>query len=91
MPRRDGTGPLGQGAMSGRGLGLCSNINAGTFNGRGRGLGCGRGFNAGAGFGAGRGNRRFSQTTVDRKLLLNEEKNLLQARLDRVKQELGDI
>lgn len=89
MPRRDGTGPLGQGSMSGRGLGLCNNVNAGTFNGRG--FAYGRGFNAGAGFGSGRGNRRLAQTNVDRKSLLNEEKNLLQARLNSIKQELEDV
>ncbi len=38
MPRRDGTGPLGQGAMSGRGMGICTGVN---MAGRGIGLGLG--------------------------------------------------
>ena len=28
MPRRDGTGPMGAGSMTGRGLGLCTGANA---------------------------------------------------------------
>ncbi|HBM15545.1 MAG TPA: hypothetical protein DD381_04260 [Lentisphaeria bacterium] len=56
MPGRDGTGPMGRGAMTGGGFGYCqlqgknnSNIvryGRGTFAGRciGRGLGTGRGF-----------------------------------------------
>jgi len=39
MPRQDGTGPLGQGAKTGRGLGPC-----GGGMRRGFGRGCGRGF-----------------------------------------------
>lgn len=38
MPRGDGTGPLGRGAMTGRGLGFCSGSN---LVGRGVGLGLG--------------------------------------------------
>ena len=36
MPRQDGTGPLGQGAITGRGLGPCG---GGMRRGFGRGLG----------------------------------------------------
>ncbi len=28
MPGRDGTGPFGQGSMTGRGLGSCTGVNA---------------------------------------------------------------
>ncbi|NLY09691.1 MAG: DUF5320 domain-containing protein, partial [Tissierellia bacterium] len=28
MPRRDGTGPMGAGSMTGRGFGLCTGANA---------------------------------------------------------------
>lgn len=60
MPRKDGTGPEGQGPKTGRGAGNCG-PNAGkdqapdrgTGQGRGRGTGQGRG-----GRGQGRGNRR---------------------------------
>ncbi|OQX64125.1 MAG: hypothetical protein B5M56_00695 [Desulfococcus sp. 4484_241] len=55
MPRRDGTGPMGQGPGTGRGLGGC-------VGGRGRGAGTGqRGQGMGTGRGAGgrgRGNRK---------------------------------
>jgi len=48
MPRGDGTGPNGQGSMTGRGMGFCAGFNAPGFMnggfGRGRGLGRGRGF-----------------------------------------------
>lgn len=53
MPGGDKTGPLGTGAMTGRGLGYCSgNDRPGFANiGFGRGRGVGRGFGMGAGHG----------------------------------------
>ena len=48
MPGRDGTGPMGRGAMSGRGFGACTgakNVRGGT----GLGQGLGRGFRRGIG------------------------------------------
>lgn len=39
MPRRDGTGPLGQGAVTGRGFGNCTDAFAEFGFGRGRGNG----------------------------------------------------
>ena len=54
MPRGDGTGPMGMGAMTGRGLGLCSGVNAPLY-GRGFGRGCQRGFGRGFGRGLGAG------------------------------------
>lgn len=41
MPRFDGTGPLGQGPMTGRGLGPCGG-GMGYGRGYGRGFGCRR-------------------------------------------------
>jgi len=43
MPRRDGTGPLGKGSMTGRGAGVCqtdrtASNELGIFTGRGRGM-----------------------------------------------------
>jgi len=66
MPGKDGTGPLGRGALSGRGLGICKEADAsrevygsGYGNDRGLGLGAGRGagngIDRGLGLGAGRG------------------------------------
>ena len=56
MPRGDGTGPMGQGPMTGRGAGLCAgNVQPGFAGGQaGRGFGLGFG---GCGFA---GNRRFA-------------------------------
>jgi hypothetical protein len=54
MPGFDRTGPVGQGPMTGRGLGLCTGaVRPGT--GYGYGFGYGRGFGRGFGRGMGRG------------------------------------
>lgn len=46
MPRNDGTGPMGMGAMTGRGMGSCVELvtteNKNPVPGRGAGMGCGR-------------------------------------------------
>jgi len=46
MPGGDGTGPMGMGSMTGRGMGYCAGYSVpGSANyGFGRGMGCGRGF-----------------------------------------------
>jgi len=49
MPGQNGTGPLGQGPMTGRGLGPCG---AGMGRGRGFGRGMGRGMGMNPGYGA---------------------------------------
>jgi len=53
MPRGDGTGPAGQGSMTGRAMGYCAGFNAPGFMNAGFGMGVGRGF--GRGLGRGRG------------------------------------
>ena len=65
MPRMDGTGPMGAGAMTGRGLGSCNSANVAEERadttrvyGMGRMRGCGRGFARGAGRGMGLGRGR---------------------------------
>ena len=76
MPGMDGTGPLGQGPLTGRGLGPC-------------GAGFRRGFGRGMGRGLGRGFRRFALagqpqvvlTEGDEKKILEEE--LKELELDR--------
>lgn len=52
MPRGDGTGPLGHGPMTGRGMGFCAGFAApGYLNpGYGLGRGCGRGLGRGMGW-----------------------------------------
>jgi hypothetical protein len=72
MPKRDGTGPMGNGRMTGRGRGACNpdrgnfrnneqggrNAGRGSGQDRGSGRNSGRGFGQGRGSGKGRGNRR---------------------------------
>ncbi len=57
MPGFNGTGPLGYGPMTGRGLGFCNPRTRATAPFCGRGFGFGRGFRRGGwpGFGRGRG------------------------------------
>jgi hypothetical protein len=56
MPRMDGTGPMGQGPMTGRGFGVCDDDKLDRSEKSGCGLGpCGRGLANRRGFS--RGNR----------------------------------
>jgi hypothetical protein len=92
MPRRDGTGPMGAGSMTGRGLGLCTGANAvkygaGLGMGLGLGLACRRGF--GRGFGRGSAINRISTKT--QKELLNEQKTMLQNRLEVIDKQLENL
>jgi len=76
MPFRDGTGPQGQGPLTGRGVGPC---------GDGRGFGFGRGF----GKGFGRGFRFWDRTPTkeEQKQDLENYKKSLEAELKAVKEE----
>ncbi|MDD2234951.1 MAG: DUF5320 domain-containing protein [Desulfitobacteriaceae bacterium] len=92
MPRRDGTGPMGAGSMTGRGLGLCTDANVvkygvGLGTGVGLGLACRRGF--GRGFGRGFAVSQTSSKTP--KELLNEQKTILQDRLEAIDKQLEDL
>lgn len=85
MPRRDGTGPMGQGAMTGRGLENCNDgeiMNSDFGMGRrfGRGMGCsnGRRFNRAKGMG------------MDREYL-TEQKSMLQKTLDAIEKQLENL
>ena len=71
MPRFNGTGPMGQGSMTGRGFGPCG-------GGMGRGWGCGGGY----GFGF----RRFISPKNELAALEDEEK-MLEEELAAVKEE----
>ncbi len=73
MPKMDGTGPLGQGPMTGRGMGPC---------GGGMRMGCcGRGQGWGAGF------RRFFRAPKNQLQALEEEEKMLTEELEAVKAE----
>ena len=66
MPGGDKKGPLGEGPMTGRQMGICgsrknqAHQNDETFYGNGQGMGGGRNFGQGNGQGRGRGNRAGS-------------------------------
>lgn len=77
MPGRDGSGPLGKGSMTGRGMGICKN-GAGR-NKMGAGLGCG--------FGAGRGRRNQNMTAGTS---LEDQKATLEAQLEDVNKRMGN-
>ena len=99
MPGRNGTGPRGQGPMTGRGAGFCAGNGAGS--GRQFGYGCGAGFGRrfggsgrrgggfgngfGAGCGAGFGNGAFFPATPA------DEKSVLAARKEFLQRELGAL
>ena len=92
MPRRDGTGPMGAGSMTGRGLGFCTGANAvkygaGLGMGLGFGLACRRGF--GRGFGRGFAINQTSPKT--QKERLNEQKTMLQNRLVVIDEQLKSL
>jgi hypothetical protein len=92
MPRRDGTGPMGAGSMTGRGLGFCTGANSVKYGaGLGMALGLGLARRRGFGRGFGRGfvvNRNSSKT---QKELLNEQKTMLQNQLEAIDKQLEDL
>lgn len=92
MPRKDGTGPMGAGSMTGRGLGLCTGANAVKYGaglglGLGLGLACKRGF--GRGFGRGIVVNQTSSKT--QKELLQGQRNVLKSRLEAVDKQLENL
>ncbi|NLE65542.1 MAG: DUF5320 domain-containing protein [Elusimicrobia bacterium] len=80
MPGFDGTGPLGQGAMTGGARGRCAGAVPGT--------GMGRGFGRGLGMGRGRGWRAAAAVPVSSDLQvreLEEKISRLQAEVEALK------
>jgi len=86
MPRRDGTGPMGAGAMTGRGLGPCAASGAVQY-GAGLGLACRCGF----GRGFGRGIVVNQTTTKTQKELLQEQRDVLQSRIDGIDKQIENL
>jgi hypothetical protein len=82
MPRRDGTGPTGQGSMTGRGLGVCSGVNAPLY---GYGQGMGQARRAGMGcrrLGSFRGPVGYSnEELVAQKKKLQRELDLIESKI----------
>ena len=91
MPGKDGTGPMGAGAMTGRGRGGCASASA---NGQtlGAGAGCqrraGRGGMHGRGFG--RGFAGVSPAATQKEAL-EQQRVALQAKLDQVVGQLKNL
>ena len=97
MPRGDGTGPAGQGPMTGRGMGYCAvGIMSGLANlfadGFGRGMARGRG---GMGFGLGlrrgRGCGFYPAAPVDESAGLKSQVTMLEEQLAAVRERLNLI
>jgi len=81
VPGRDGTGPLGQGPLTGRGFGVCSGAVPAGY-----GMGLGRR----SGFGRGLPYRTAAPVAGDRELL-EMRRQVLQSRLDLVKKQLENL
>lgn len=60
MPGRNGTGPIGQGSLTGRGMGICGGNNP-SGKGYAQGFGLGRGLGSGRGCGRGLGRNLFEE------------------------------
>src|SRR5574344_1776205 len=103
MPRMDGTGPIGQGAMTGRGQGNCQgNGNAkrlGVGCGRGNGMGCSYGVNnarrmsygKGFGFKANLENSNIAPLQQDELSLLKSQANMLENTLSKVNGKISTL
>ncbi len=84
MPRYNGTGPLGQGPLSGRGMGYCAersqSYDARGYGGRRMACGMGRGFKRGLGF----------APMVSEREMLQDHMRSLEEELKAVKEALGN-
>lgn len=92
MPGRDGTGPMGAGPMTGRGFGFCTGANAMKYGaGLGRGLGMGLACRRGFGRWFGRGFAIDEAAPKTQKELLQNQKAILEKRLEAIDKQLKDI
>ena len=82
MPGRDGTGPLGQGALTGGGFGFC-----GTKTGVGRGFGMGR--RIGGGFGCRMGN--VSSVGANNVSVLKAQAEAVESHLNALKAQIQSL
>ncbi len=87
MPGFSGTGPMGDGPMTGRGMGRCG-ATRGMGNGFGRGLGRGAGFRRG--FGGGRFVIPPQYTEEERKSQMKAYRDQLKAELEALDKELEE-
>ncbi|MCI1930313.1 MAG: DUF5320 domain-containing protein [Clostridia bacterium] len=99
MPRRNGTGPMEMGPMTGRKAGYCAGFAEQGYDNHER-IGCG--------FGRGHGYRRMYYLTglprwarsgydetyepsIDEKKLLNQQEEFLVGQLEKVKKRISDL
>lgn len=87
MPRADRTGPLGEGPMTGRGLGICAGGGKPGFFNR---MGFGRGFGRGMGRGAGRGFGLGAYPSQGESGSLLDEIKALKDKISFLEKELGN-
>ncbi len=80
MPRFDETGPMGQGPMTGRGLGPC-----------GRGIGFKRGFGRGLGRGFGWGFQPAQFSEADEKKILEQELKNIETEKAEIQKRLKEL
>lgn len=84
MPRMDGTGPMGMGPMTGRGLGPCGSGRG--FRGRGRGMGYGMMMGVCPWYGP-----MAKPTAQEEKDILKDQVEILQENLEAAKKRLTEI
>jgi len=90
MPRRDGTGPMGMGPMTGRGFGVCGSGFYGRRNCYGTGFGrrgYGPRYGAGYGYGTGYGVKQ----DISEKEFLKNQKEFLESQIELIERELEDL
>jgi len=88
MPRRDGTGPMGMGQMTGRRMGICAGNRAGQGFGYGRGMGRACGQDNGVQF---RANNNLAPLQQDEVSLLKNQAAILESTLNNVKEKISKL
>ena len=91
MAKRDGTGPMGMGTMTGRGMGFCNTQPAGTRNDYGFGRCLVRGLEKGLGRGARFYNNNFAINHENQRDLLIEEKSIIENQLKQINNQLDTL
>ncbi len=104
MPGLNGTGPMGNGPMTGGGRGLCNPVNqgferqfSGASSGFGRGMGFGRGFRGGMGMRRGFGRDTFqnqpaySGITADELNTLKYETASVKSMLETISRKITEL
>ena len=92
MPRRDGSGPAGQGPLTGRGLGNCTGVQNTAYGyGRGFGMGMGRGAGYGRGFGGYYAATPAPVAYTSQKDFLTAQQDDLKNRLEIINSQLNNL